>query len=149
VDGSRIAAGEQSFWRVGRVQSCVRPVHAVARVDRWPSRSSRAGPRSASRATTSETLRGVSRLPVWPMRHRRSSSSRPGRTSSSCCQAAAAAGPRQVPHEAANCRPERQRSGSLTEAASAVAETMPGQQLRLQSGELLRRSANSARARGW
>ncbi len=53
----------------------------------------------------------------------------------------------------ANCRPERKRSGSLTEAANAVAETMPtpgivarrcdrslsryqGQQLLLQSGEL-------------
>lgn len=29
------------------------------------------------------------------------------------------------PNKAANCRPERKRSASLTEAASVVAETMP------------------------
>jgi len=65
VDGSRIASGELSFWRVGRVQSCVRPVDAVVHVDRWPWWYPRAGSHSASRAMTPWTGGGVSRLPVW------------------------------------------------------------------------------------
>jgi hypothetical protein len=29
VDGFRIARGKSLFWRIGRVQSSVRPVHAA------------------------------------------------------------------------------------------------------------------------
>jgi hypothetical protein len=35
VDGSRIARGNSTFWRVGRVQSSVRPVGAAIG-DCWP-----------------------------------------------------------------------------------------------------------------
>lgn len=35
VDGSRIARGNSLFWRIGRVQSSVRPVHAAVR-SCWP-----------------------------------------------------------------------------------------------------------------
>jgi len=35
VDGSRIARVDSIFWCGGRVQSCVRPLDAVAH-DRWP-----------------------------------------------------------------------------------------------------------------
>ncbi len=51
-------------------------------------------------------------------------SGRPCARSDQALLAAAAVLQRCQPNEAANCRPERKRSGSLTEAASAVAETI-------------------------
>jgi hypothetical protein len=59
VDGSRIASGDLRVWRIGRVQSCVRPIDAVEHMTAGPDGIREPGPFLLCRHSASDFPRGV------------------------------------------------------------------------------------------